>query len=196
MKGKFIVFEGIDGSGKSTQLDLLLEKMMSDNKRVMITKEPWDGHEKTYRKIRDILDKKIVLENRLFLEMLLFVNRFYHSKWMKSLLENDITILCDRYWFSSIAYQEFFPEDLIKDINHIMLYPDTVVYVKLDGKEAIKRIEKRGEGKTLYEKEGKLNDANNRYLNFFKNMNNTIILDGTKSIPSIFLKLIESLGDI
>ena len=168
MRGKFIVFEGIDGSGKTTQLELL-EKYMDDNcEWVITTKEPWDGDRNTFIWIRKILDKEIKIKDRTILEMLLWKNRYEHCKWMKRVLDMGVNVLCDRYWYSSIAYQELFSMDLIININKRMLIPDVVIYVETPATVAMERIKNRGEKTTLYEKTKKLEDANQRYYQFFR----------------------------
>lgn len=185
-KSNFIVFEGIDGCGKTTQLNMLAKYLDEQHIRYMKTKEPWDGDWQTYEWIRKILDKDIEIEDRTILELLLFLNRYHHCRWMKQMLDMNITILCDRYWYSSIAYQELFSYDFIKKLNSRMLIPNKIIYVDTPAEEAIKRINKRGDKKTLYEKEEKLKAANQRYKYFFKDFNNLIYLNGVKSADLLF----------
>ena len=99
----FVVFEGLDGSGKSTQLKILLNKLISDNYQVLPLREP--GSTKIGEKILNLLESKQELTP--IMEFLLFsISRsaIVHEKIRPS-LENNKIVLCDRYFYSSIAYQ-------------------------------------------------------------------------------------------
>ena len=187
MDGCLIVFEGIDGSGKSTQLNSLYDylKNTCSNEKVILTKEPYDGHKLTFSWIRKILDKEIVIEDRTILEFLLLLNRYHHSLWMKDLVNKGYIILCDRYYYSSIAYQELFTSEFIENINKRMLNPLLIFFVELSGKDAMDRINSRNEKKTLYEKVDKLNNANKRYKDYFNTLENVVHLNGRKDIKEL-----------
>lgn len=193
MRGKFIVFEGIDGCGKTTQLELLERYLENNCEWTISTKEPWNGDKKTFKWIRKILDKEIVIEDRAILEMLFWNNTYEHCKWINKVLDMGVNVLCDRYWYSSIAYQELFEEDFIVRINSKMLVPDKIVYVNTSGKEAMKRINKRGEKTTLYEFVEKLESANKRYEEFFSKQDNVLVLNGLEPIDSLHEIVIENM---
>ena len=100
--GKFIVVEGLDGSGKSAQVDLVIEYLRKNGKDVVVTKEPTTDSE-SGRKVRQALKKEIFVEP-LELQALYVQDRKEH-------LENKIIpalkagkfVITDRYFFSSFA---------------------------------------------------------------------------------------------
>lgn len=149
IKGKFITFEGPDGSGKTTvikQVHQMLTNKFDKQKEFILTREP--GGTIISEKIRDILvnneiDKKT--------EALLFsASRAEHvsKKIIPSLNENKI-ILCDRFLCSSLAYQGYFKKLGIKEILKInefainSLRPDLIIYIDVPISTSIDRLLKR-----------------------------------------------------
>ena len=107
MKGCFITFEGVEGSGKSTQINLLADKLRETGKKVVLTREP--GGTKLGQKIRKLLldPDNIDMDNRA--EILLYAaDRAQHvkKKIIPALNEGKI-VLTDRYIDSNIAYQGY-----------------------------------------------------------------------------------------
>ena len=103
---KFIVFEGIDGSGKSTQIDLIVKKLIKDGINHTLLREP--GTTKTSEKIREILlDSKNDISN--LTETLLFLAA--RAQLVREILEPNLKsnkfIICDRYCDSTLAYQGY-----------------------------------------------------------------------------------------
>mgnify|MGYP001141642035 CR=1 FL=1 len=103
---KFIVFEGIDGSGKSTQIDLIVKKLIKDGIKHTLLREP--GTTKTSEKIRKILlDSKNDISN--LTETLLFLAA--RAQLVREILEPNLKsnkfIICDRYCDSTLAYQGY-----------------------------------------------------------------------------------------
>ncbi|WP_010279452.1 dTMP kinase [Paenibacillus senegalensis] len=107
MKGLFITFEGPDGSGKSTQLQLLAEKLTNDGLEPLVTREP--GGTYISDKIRALLldpEHKGMIHQT---EVLLYAAsraQHVHEKIIPALQQNRI-VLCDRYIDASIAYQAY-----------------------------------------------------------------------------------------
>lgn len=106
----FITFEGIEGSGKSTQAKILQDKIINspfcNNREILLTREP-GGTEagETIRKL--LLDKKTVL-NPLSEYLLYYASRIEH--WQQKILPaltRGALVICDRFFDSSIAYQAF-----------------------------------------------------------------------------------------
>ncbi|MDC0356976.1 dTMP kinase [Pelagibacteraceae bacterium] len=106
-RGFFITFEGIEGSGKSTQIKLLY-KFLKENisKKIFLTREP--GGTKISEKIRKLVIKDLNEENNPLTELfLLFAARAEHYDLIKEKLKSGHIVLCDRYIDSTIAYQHF-----------------------------------------------------------------------------------------
>lgn len=145
MKGKLIVIEGIDGSGKSTCAKNLAEKLNSINIKTIYTFEPTHSHYGA--KLRDgMLSEDLDAEE----ELLLFVkDRKEHIEYMiKPALEEDYFIILDRYFYSSIAYQGAKGIDINLIINmhkDFIIKPDIVFIFHLPIDIALNRIiSKRG----------------------------------------------------
>ncbi len=101
----FIVLEGLDGSGTTTQMNNLGEKYHKNGISHQLTMEPTDNH--VGKLIRQVLEKEIEVEPET-LAVLFSADRYEHifgRKGIKELTENNTWIICDRYLFSSIAYQ-------------------------------------------------------------------------------------------
>lgn len=145
MKGKLIVIEGIDGSGKSTCAKNLTKKLNSINIKSIYTFEPTHLHYGA--KLREgMLSEDLDAEE----ELLLFVkDRKEHIEYMiKPALEEGYFIILDRYFYSSIAYQGAKGIDINRIINmhkDFIIKPDIVFIFHLPIDIALNRIiSKRG----------------------------------------------------
>ncbi len=144
--GRLIVFEGIDGTGKSTQLRLLWHYLEARGNRVVATREPTDG---AYgRKIRSLYRSRSTLSPEE--ELALFINdRCEHvTSVLAPALADGRIVLCDRYFLSTAAYQGAVGLDpeLIIARNGFAPPPDLALIFELEPQEAVRRItEHRGE---------------------------------------------------
>lgn len=104
--GKFIVFEGLDGCGKTSQIDILARRLKEKGEKVYVTAEPTNYETGLYlrRILSESLEKDIYLLAALFL-----ADRIEHithpEKGIKKYLDDGYTVICDRYYYSSLAYQ-------------------------------------------------------------------------------------------
>ncbi|MEM6252396.1 MAG: dTMP kinase [Cyanobacteria bacterium P01_D01_bin.156] len=161
MRGKFIVFEGIEGSGKTTQLQDLyrwLLPILTDcplancPTGVTITRQP--GGTSIGQHIRQILLTPSSDSESLFStsELLLYAaDRAQHvAQILLPALENGHLVLCDRYIASTIAYQGYGRQlnlDLIKQLNAIAtggLTSDLTLWLKIDVEQGLARMSARG----------------------------------------------------
>lgn len=149
-KGKFITFEGIEGSGKSTQLGRIYQALISRNHTILRTREP--GGTPTGETIRSILQHEAsgeALDPRT--EVLLFAASRAQlvSRFIKPNLEKGYHTLCDRFIDSSIAYQGYARGFSPKEIEKISLFategflPDLTLLLDLNVEKGLKRLEKR-----------------------------------------------------
>lgn len=146
-KGLFITFEGIDGCGKSTQLNLLAEYLKSQGKDVLVTREP--GAKGLGEKIREILlnyegDVSSNCEAFLFL-----ADRAQHIDIIvKPAIENGTIVLCDRHTDSTIAYQGFgrgVDLERLKMLNNLAtsgFKPDLTFVFDVDVETSLSRVGK------------------------------------------------------
>ncbi len=188
MKSKFIVFEGIDGSGKSTQCSLLYDFIKSKNIPVRHLAEPTNGEHGL--KIRKMLQGDTPLpvseQIRLFIED----RQQDYDLNIKPCIDSSITIVMDRYFYSNAAYQgspEIPPSEIISEnINRRFPVPDRVYYIDIAPDEALRRISLRnGSGKTeLFEKKSFLERVRENFLS----MSSPVFLkvDGSLSQDTIF----------
>ena len=192
----FVVFEGLDGSGKSTQLKILLKKLISDNYQVLPLREP--GSTKIGEKILNLLESKQELTP--IMEFLLFsISRsaIVHEK-IKPSLESNKIVLCDRYFYSSIAYQgagRGLDKEYIDFTNNLItdkIIPDIVFYLDLTWEEKINR---KGIDKSdRFEKENKIfhDKVRQEYLSLARNDSDRwVVIDANLELDEIS-KLIYS----
>lgn len=184
--GKFIVFEGLDGSGQSTQASLLRDFLIEKGFEIIITKEPTKDSE-AGRKIRQILDEKIKTEP-IELQRLMIQDRKEHlEKVIIPALREGKWVISDRYFFSTFAFgtsDGLDLEQLIK-LNDNFLLPDLTFILKVSPKVCIERINQRGKAKTLFEKEAKLTKVWETYRIMPEKFENAVIVEGERPINVI-----------
>lgn len=145
MRGKFISFEGGEGSGKSTQTQIICDMLRSDNLEFINTREP--GGTKISEKIRELVldakNEKMSLET----EILLFAASRAQliNEVILPTLNSGKTVICDRYLDSSLVYQGMTCGDnldIVKCANKYAMdncMPDITLYFDIDPKLAFER---------------------------------------------------------
>jgi len=196
-KGKFIVIEGLDGSGQSTQVSHLAEFLANNGHNVIATKEP-TIESQAGKRVREILEKHIEI-NPLEFQKLYVQDREEHlnSKVIPALKENKI-VVSDRYFFSTFAYGTAHGSELEKliELNNNFLYPDIIFLLEVKPKVCIKRIEERGSHIDLFEKEEKLSRVWDIYKTFPSRFKNIYLIDGERSIEEIAEEIKEKVKTI
>ena len=138
--GLLIVFEGIDGTGKSTQITLLETFLIQQGYQVTTTREPTLG---PYgQRIRDLYQNRHEVSLEEELELFLLDRREHVATVIAPSLERGRIVLCDRYFLSTAAYQGaagLDPQDIIER-NHFAPEPDLAIIFEIDIEESIKRI--------------------------------------------------------
>ncbi|MEK9134870.1 MAG: dTMP kinase [Patescibacteria group bacterium] len=185
--GKFIVFEGPDGSGQSTQAALLKDFLIKQEYNVILTKEPTRDSE-AGKQIRQILDTKITMESQKIQELFAQDRKEHLENLIIPALKESKIVISDRYFFSTFAFGVSDGLDLEKliSLNNNFLYPDIVFELKVNPEICIQRIEKRGEGIKLFEKIDKLTKVWQVYETLSKRFENVYIIDGEKTIEEVF----------
>lgn len=105
MNGKFIVIEGLDGCGKTTQTELLAETLRAEGRRVYVTREPTDSD--CGKLLRAVLGGKVAADN-YEMTVLFSADRLWHNLsagGIRERLADGETVICDRYYYSTLAYQ-------------------------------------------------------------------------------------------
>tara|TARA_Y100000385_G_C13084080_1_gene635489 strand:- start:1043 stop:1669 length:627 start_codon:yes stop_codon:yes gene_type:complete len=165
---KFIVIEGTDGSGKSTQIKMLSDRMNELNMPLLTTLEPTDRP--IGKLIRKVLAHEIVVSNDV-LAGLYFSDRLDHltndKDGMLKVLSEGTSIICDRYYLSSLAYNSLNSSmQWVYDLNERCMNlkrPDLTIFLDLEVKESLRRIEMGRTTVDLFEKEDVLTHVKNKY---------------------------------
>jgi len=192
-KGKFIVFEGLDGSGTTTQANLLFEYLKGQSKKVYLTGEP------TRSLIGGLIEGQIAGDwesSPECLQLLFTADRAHHlEKEITPLLKKGITIICIRYILSTLAYGSIDIKDSqwLINLNKKFIWPDITFLLRVSPKTCIQRIKKERFHKELFEKEEKLKKVYKNYLKFAKKFKDIYIIDGEKPIKEVFVAIKEKL---
>jgi dTMP kinase len=148
-RGVFIVFEGIDGSGKSTHIKALTKELRSQGHSVLTTSEPSKDRIGNFiRRYAERNDHRLTPET----EALLFAaDRFEHVMTViEPALKRGRTVISDRYIHSSIAYQGAGGLDLgwIREMNRFAPRPDLGILLDILPEFSLQRVDRR---KTVFE---------------------------------------------
>lgn len=192
-QGQFIVFEGIDGSGKTTQIQLLTERLKKQGVICYETMEPTPGPIGSM--VRQILSGRMKADNRV-IAGLCAADRLDHLlnevDGLQSKIDQGVTVLSDRYYFSSYAYQGLDMDmDWIIKINEQssqVLKPTVNIFIDIDADTAMERITKNRFHQELFEKKSKLAKIRENYIEAFsrlKDTENVLIIDGKQTPEQI-----------
>lgn len=208
-RGKFIVFEGLDGCGSTTQADLLKRWFDSREQPAYYTKEPTEGPIGSV--IRLCLSKRIgsPRADQLFepldeatLALAFAADRMDHLRnEIIPKLETGITVLADRYYLSSLAYQSVEVDyQWLKEINSQCLRPDLTVFLDVPPVVCKKRMEKQRRHVELYEEIPKLEKVRQNYYRAIQDLiqQGEVIrtIDGNRPIQGVHkdvISLVKSL---
>jgi dTMP kinase len=138
--GLFVVFEGIDGTGKSTQLHLLAEKLRQLGYAVVATREPTNG---PYgQKIRGLFADRAAVSQEEELELFIADREQHVKEVIAPALADGCVVICDRYYLSTMAYQgaNGLDPELILKKNAGFPVPDLAIILEMDPVHGIRRI--------------------------------------------------------
>ena len=193
MDAKFIVIEGLDGSGKTTQIRMLSERLRSMGRPVAETAEPTTGA--VGGLIRDALSgftKRTGAE----IAALFMADRVAHNvnpvNGIEKMLSEGKDVICDRYYYSSLAYQGTVTDP--EWVFHINVdcpeirKPDLCVFLDLDDEECIRRMERGRAYREIYENENALIAIRKRYYDIFRRLegrDNIVIVDAARAPETV-----------
>ena len=199
---KFIVIEGIDASGKTTQAELLKTHLISLGGKAIISSEPSSGI--IGNLIRQTLKKRIFFtaDQNLFDEQMAYLfaadrhDHLYNDiDGVYKLIKDDFDVISTRYYFSSLAYNCQTPEqfDFIAKLNHQFPAPDLAIYLDIPVEVALERLKERSLHE-IYETREKLTQVRKNYQTIFADYSaKLLIIDGTKDPQSIQQEIIAAL---
>ncbi len=163
---RFIVFEGIDGSGKSTALARVVEALAPEFPALTATREETDT--KLGGWVRESIEERM---DPLATTFLFLADRAQHVREVRRMIAQGQQVLCDRFHFSTYAYQSVTLRDHIQDPQtwledlhaRFSIHPDLVLLFDADPAACVERLTARGEA-TPYEKVDFLSQVRDNYL--------------------------------
>ena len=182
----FIAFEGLDGSGSSTQAKLLTERLERSGCPALLTKEP-TGTNPVGKLIREALQHRFEVSPE-GLQLLFCADRAEHLRVdILPALQEGKTVITDRYLFSTIAFGSYGVNDIewLKQLNRLFPLPDLTFLFKLDPETCIQRIQGRGTEFELFEKAEKLKVIWGNYEKLQHQYPNFHLIDASKGISEI-----------
>ena len=214
-KKLFIVFEGIDSSGKTTQAELLKNYFISIEEQAVISPEPSNGI--IGNLIRQALKKRVVFSSKpdLFDEQMAYLfaadrhDHLYNDvDGVFKLIEDNYHVISTRYYFSSLAYncEGATPEsnsgatlaretptkfEFIKKLNDRFPNPDLTIYIDLPIEVSLSRLQERSL-KEVYETKSKLTKVRQQYRQIFADYDGkAITIDGTQTVEEIHQRIVD-----
>jgi dTMP kinase len=177
-EGNFIVVEGLDGAGLSTQSALLAAYLRSSGKDVLLTKEPTAAP--IGKLIKAALNRNP--EFSLFTQLLFAADRAEHLKReIEPALEANKVVISDRYILSSLAFGSVDNDlEFLLAINARFRRPDLTVIIDTPPAVCLERIERNRENIELFEEEQRLEQVRARYLELKNYFEHTVIVKGDR----------------
>ncbi len=197
--GKFIVFEGLDGSGQSTQAGSLLDflnkytgKLKLGFPGVFLTKEPTPGLIGGLIRGQLTHDWKSSAE---CLQLLFCADRAHHlKKEIEPLLRKGSSVICDRYFFSTVAFGSLeVNRDWLLSLNENFLLPDLTFLLKVSPRVCVERMRGSRYELELFEKEELLQKVWTNYERLSREFENVCVVNGERSIEEISKEITETL---
>jgi len=174
-KNFFIAFEGLDGSGKSTQIKPLADKLKTKGFKVFTTAEPTTS--RIGLMIKDIFKHKMEADHRT-IAALYAADRLEHilnkRDGILKKLEEGFTVITDRYYFSSYAYHGTHMDiDWVINLNSLsadLLRPDLNIFIDTPIDVCVQRLNQGRHLTELYENEENLNNVRKKYFEAFEKL--------------------------
>ena len=188
MQGKFVCFEGLDGSGITTQATMLRNSLTGEDKDAVLTKEPSDGL--IGGLIKACLRHEWKTDSQT-LQVLFAADRTHHlATEIEPALKKGKTVICDRYILSSLAFGGMsISVDTIKQLNSHFRKPNLTILVDTQPKVCIQRMQKARHHIELFEEEQKLVQIRNNYLGLKNFFPNTVVVDGNRKAEEVHTEI-------
>ena len=191
--GRFIVMEGIDGAGKTTQIQCLCRALAKAGVETVSTFEPTDGPVGSL--IRKMLNGSIAVDQRT-IASLFAADRTDHlvnpDTGIRALVDAGKVVVCDRYYFSSYAYHaQHMDMDWVIQANSLnaeILTPTATLFIDVDPDRCLDRIQRRGGTLEIYEKIDIMKAVRANYFKAFeklKGQETVIVIDGSGTAEQV-----------
>lgn len=178
MSGSFVVIEGIDGSGTSTQSELLKDWLEDQGEETVLTQEPMneEGH------IGKIIKERLISKQEEYsprtIALSFAADRMVHLEdVVEPALDDEKIVVSDRYYHSSFIYQPFHGADFnwVKTINKYARKPDLTVILDVPPEEGMDRLEEK---RDVFETEDFQGGIRERYIELEEHLDETLYLLG------------------
>ena len=201
-KGRFIVFEGIDGAGKTTQIERLAARLRAEGRKVTVTAEPTVSV--SGGMLRDALGG---LQKRTACEMaaMFVLDRVFHNvnpDGICAMIDAGYDVICDRYYYSSMAYQGSQTDfTWVRDMNlncPEIRRPDLCIFLDLSPDESLARIGRERTHTEIYEKKEILEAVRRQFLHVFSELDDKVAVINTtgQSIDEVAAKVTEAVDTL
>ncbi len=186
-EARFIVFEGLDGAGTTTQAARLAERLRHEDVQVHETKEPSTGP--LGRLLRDALEHRAELDP-VALALTFAADRADHLQRVVAHLQAGTWVVSDRYVLSSLAYQPSaeVPLEWVEQINRFAMAPDVTVFVDTDVETCLRRIAQRGGDAELFDTCEELERIDSNYRALLERgtkLGHLVTVDGTAAPDAV-----------
>lgn len=198
-RGRFIVFEGIDGAGKTTQIEYLKQALSQQGRRVYCTAEPTESV--TGGLLRDAL---CGLHRRTAGELaaLFVTDRIVHNvnpvNGIEKMLADGIDVICDRYYYSSLAYQGSETDfEWVRAMNlgcPEIRQPDLCIFLDLTPEQSMERIQRGRVTQEIYENAERLERVRQMFYAVFESLQETeniAILNAYATVEQVHQSILE-----
>ncbi|MCD6483738.1 MAG: dTMP kinase [Candidatus Odinarchaeota archaeon] len=191
--GIFIVIEGIDGSGITTQSELLANWFSKKGFHVFLTSEPSEGG--IGKLLRAYLKNNSI--NPAIDALLFAADRVEHTEIIKKKLEEGYVVISSRYFESSIAYQssQGIPIEWIEEINKYAIIPDITIILDAPPEVTIERVKKRNsishKDREKFERIDFLHKVRTVFLSRAREFSNYHTVNATRDINAVHKEIVE-----
>lgn len=201
MNAKFIVFEGIDGAGKTTQINILRQRLEENGIMCKTTVEPTELP--SGKAIRRVLSGEIQ-KTPLEMAEMFAEDREKHNTdpdcGIKKMNGDGFTVISDRYYYSSLAYQgAVLGYEAVATLNldnAKIATPDICVFLDLSPEKSLERIGKRGEATEIFENYEYLSKTRAMFFDVFEKLKargeNIAVIDASGSVEEIAQKIFDA----
>ena len=192
MTSKFIVFEGIDGAGKTTQIKLLLEELSKRGIKCFTTAEPTEYP--SGKKIREALSGRLEVTPLEMAEMFAadrVIHNNHEGDGIGEVLSRGVTVISDRYYYSSLAYQGtvlgFETVAKLNLENPEIRMPDICIFLDLTPEQSLERITKGRDKLEIFENVETLTRVRERFFSVITDLeeDNIAIIDAYRTPEEI-----------
>jgi dTMP kinase len=203
-RGMLIAFEGIDGSGLTTQATRVRESLerspyliddIDEHPITFLTKEPTDGP--VGGEIREVLSKRMDVDPETLALMFAADRRDHSEQEIEPMVNNGKIVIVDRYYLSSLAYQGVEVGDIewLEQINSKAVTPDLTILLDVSASEAKARMDRDRLTTEIYETEAQLQEVRASYKSAAQRLSESgedvRIIDGEQSKDAVETKIMR-----